>query len=190
MQIYKRVGQLTITLLLCFSLTALAGSPKRGVAWMALTGSYGQGNPDSLHGYRASYELQMNRFVWGQLGMYFDFSVAHFKVSYYQHKQITTYSIAPMFRVTIIKHQIVNPYIELGIGLAGLSSTHIANRDLGANWSFQDVFGGGLLWGHNMHLDTSIRFLHYSNAGLASSNAGIDVTFLFTVGYRFNFSAT
>ena len=35
------------------------------------------------------------------------------------------------------------------------------NRDLGAHWSFQDVFGGGLLWGHNMHLDTSIRFLHY-----------------------------
>lgn len=66
----------------------------------------------------------------------------------------------------------VKPYIEAGIGVAGFSSTHAGEQDLGSSFNFEDRIGVGLKFGEGQKL--GLRAIHYSNAGIKEPNDGIE----------------
>lgn len=64
------------------------------------------------------------------------------------------------------------PYIEAGVGVAGFSSTHAGEQDLGSSFNFEDRIGFGLKFGAGQKL--GLRAIHYSNAGIKEPNDGIE----------------
>jgi lipid A 3-O-deacylase len=67
------------------------------------------------------------------------------------------------------------PYLEIGVGGAWLSETMISWRDFGSHLQFEDRIGAGIRW---RSFDFNFRYLHYSNAGLAGPNHGLDILLL------------
>lgn len=152
----------------------------------AVSLSYGIGEPNNLKGYRASLQLEPETTQWNWIWLYFDLNAAHWHTDYTKNKSIDAIGIVPMFRFYPAgSPSVLTPYIEAGVGLAGMNKDEIGRRDLGAHWAFEDLVGVGLMFGREHQLDFSIRYLHYSNAGIEPPNQGIDVKALFTIAYRF-----
>ena len=80
-------------------------------------------------------------------------------------------SFSPVF-VYEFAGETVKPYIEAGIGLALFSNTEVEEQKLGTAFQFADRIGFGLRFvgGH----EVGIRATHYSNAGISSTNDGIE----------------
>ncbi len=64
------------------------------------------------------------------------------------------------------------PFVEFGIGAALFSRQMVGDKNLGSSAHFEDRFGAGLRLGERSTL--MFRVIHYSNAGLASPNQGIE----------------
>ncbi|PAA27721.1 acyloxyacyl hydrolase [Pseudomonas fragi] len=66
----------------------------------------------------------------------------------------------------------VKPYLEAGIGVALFSHTEVEGNRLGTAFQFEDRLGVGLRFagGH----EVGIRATHYSNAGISSTNDGVE----------------
>ena len=66
----------------------------------------------------------------------------------------------------------VKPYLEAGIGVAVFSHTEVEGNRLGTAFQFEDRLGFGLRFagGH----EVGIRATHYSNAGISSTNDGVE----------------
>ena len=77
----------------------------------------------------------------------------------------------------------VVPYYELGFGIQYAAITPFPAH--GSRWTITTNAGAGTLMPltENLQLNTAVRYLHMSNAGLASDNAGYDA-FHFIVGVR------
>jgi len=80
-------------------------------------------------------------------------------------------SFSPVF-VYEFAGEKINPYIEAGIGVALFSHTEIEGNRLGTAFQFEDRLGFGLRFagGH----EVGIRATHYSNAGISSTNDGVE----------------
>ncbi|RON91054.1 acyloxyacyl hydrolase [Pseudomonas chlororaphis] len=68
--------------------------------------------------------------------------------------------------------QNIKPYIEAGIGVAVFANTEVEDNKLGSAFQFEDRFGFGLRFngGH----EVGLRATHYSNAGIATPNDGVE----------------
>lgn len=77
----------------------------------------------------------------------------------------------------------VTPYYETGFGIQYAAITPFPAH--GSRWTFTINAGAGILIpvSENLQLNTAVRYLHMSNAGLISDNAGYDA-FHFVVGVR------
>jgi len=64
------------------------------------------------------------------------------------------------------------PYIDGGIGVACISKTMIAGRNMSSLFQFEDRVGVGIKW---RRLDLNVGYLHYSNANRVLPNQGIDI---------------
>ena len=80
-------------------------------------------------------------------------------------------SFSPVF-VYEFAGESVKPYVELGVGVAVFATTEVENNDLGSAFQFEDRLGVGLRFagGH----EVGVRATHYSNAGIASPNQGVE----------------
>ena len=80
-------------------------------------------------------------------------------------------SFSPVF-VYEFSGERVKPYIEAGIGAAAFAHTEVEGNRLGTAFQFEDRVGFGLRFagGH----DVGIRATHYSNAGISSTNDGVE----------------
>jgi lipid A 3-O-deacylase len=125
---------------------------------------------------------------------YWDLSVAHWQVTpgilpapFHQPSTIETFAISPIIRLQTRKKYFLSsqPYLELGIGASLLSNDHLGHRNLGGQFAFQDLLGIGLRWGTTHAWSLSYHYLHYSNAKLLPPNQGIDVKWLWSLGYEF-----
>ena len=74
----------------------------------------------------------------------------------------------------------IQPYIEGGIGAAGISETQIAGRNFSTGFQFEDRLGAGV---RMKRVDLNVRYMHYSNCSIKEPNDGIDMI-LFTASYR------
>jgi len=141
--------------------------------------------PSTLHGYQLMLNYDPQRFQWRQFNIYFDGGFSHFTTDTAYQSAINIYSIAPVVRYTFKKHGPFLPFLEFSIGLAYLNHTRFENRNLGMHFAFQDRLGIGTLLGGSNQLSVGVHALHYSNAHLASHNAGITMPVVLDVGYRF-----
>ena len=66
----------------------------------------------------------------------------------------------------------LKPYVEAGIGVALFSHTEVEGNKLGTAFQFEDRLGFGVRFagGH----EVGIRATHYSNAGISSTNDGVE----------------
>ncbi|MGP4957022.1 acyloxyacyl hydrolase [Pseudomonas helleri] len=80
-------------------------------------------------------------------------------------------SFSPVF-VYEFAGETVKPYLEAGIGVAVFGHTEVESNKLGTAFQFEDRLGFGLRFagGH----EVGIRAMHYSNAGLSSTNDGVE----------------
>lgn len=186
-------------ILLAFTLlfAAVAANADTGSSFWpdGFTLSYGHGNPNDLHGGRGALQWDWNQ-VWFanaplNLTGYWDASFAHWMTngnSNGDHRNISIVAFAPVFRLQTrdaIASTTIIPYLEGSVGLSALSQSYLGERNLGAHGAFQDLIGAGITFGCRHQYDLSYHYLHYSNAGLALPNEGIDVKVLLTFGYRF-----
>ena len=88
-------------------------------------------------------------------------------------------AFSPVFVASFCEVCTYTPYVELGVGVALISSTKIKERDMSSLFQFEDRIGVGI---KTPNLDVHFRYMHYSNAGTVSPNDGID---LFVLGFTF-----
>ncbi len=143
--------------------------------------------PYPLHGFQLMMNYDPDRFKWRQFNVYFDGGFSHFyqnQTPYYS--SINIYSVAPVVRYTFKRHGPLLPYLEMSVGIAYLTQTHIENRNLGIHFSFQDRMGIGALLGNEEKFSAGIHVVHYSNSRLSAHNSGISIPLILDVGYRFS----
>lgn len=82
----------------------------------------------------------------------------------------------------------LTPYYELGLGIQYAAMTPFPAH--GSRWTFTINAGAGLLIPVTpaMQINTALRYLHMSNAGLLPKNAGYDAIHL-VVGWRWGIRA-
>ena len=191
----KRIITLNKVCLLVLSFASFFYFQQAFASTYGLQIGYGIGKPDHLKGYR----LALQQF-WPWIGFpnsplnltgYWDISYANWHTNpslSNQPRSISILAVSPLIRLQTRENCLLfaQPYLELGIGASGLSNNHLAHRNLGSQFAFQDLMGLGLRWSHNTTaLSLSYHYLHYSNASLFPPNQGIDVKHLFTLGYEF-----
>lgn len=144
-------------------------------------------DPSNLHGYRGSVWLQPDCFTGSRISLLFDAGFGHWWVnnSMPRFRSLSIYSLSPVLRLYITKNSFISPFVDLSIGAAWLSETHLADRRFGMHFAFQDEASLGVSFGSLQKLFLSLSALHYSNGSLAKTNAGITVPLLINLGYRF-----
>ncbi len=156
----------------------------------------GGGNPNNLRGGRIALQKNWNIKLLPLLGFYttgyWDANFAYFHTQgdqFGRYKNIAIIGINPVFRFrpTNAIYGIV-PYLEASVGLAAYNHRRLGHRNLGMNWSFEDLLGFGATFGDRQQYDLSLHFLHFSNADIKRPNNGIDVKILAMFRYFFQAS--
>lgn len=63
-------------------------------------------------------------------------------------------------------------YFEAGLGIAHFTEENLDKKKFGMNFQFKESIG--FAYRINKTIETKIKYNHYSNADLASSNSGLD----------------
>lgn len=63
-------------------------------------------------------------------------------------------------------------YFEAGVGVAYFSKEYLDHKRFGMNFQFKESIGFGYKFTDN--IEATLKYNHYSNADLASENAGLD----------------
>lgn len=106
----------------------------------------------------------------GYLSGYWGISYTHWEKGKYDHS-VSSVSFIPVFTYNFNTNSSIEPFIELGIGIAGFTKTKVDNKNLGSAFNFEDRFGFGAHIGDHT---LGVRAIHYSNAGIKSPNDGIE----------------
>jgi len=143
-------------------------------------------DPKPFHGYRVALTYQPPAFVWHYASVYFDASYGNWWTGDQgPYHSISIYGIAPYLRLYFTKTEKFSPYVEASLGASYLSKTRIGCRNLGIHYSFQDQLTLGTAFGKDQPFFISLSAVHYSNGSMASSNAGITMPLVLSMGYRF-----
>lgn len=99
-----------------------------------------------------------------------------------EHQQVNVLALSPV--ITRQFAALVNRPVfwELGIGVSLLDERLFAHKNMGSHFQFEDRIGVVLKVSDEHTL--SLRYMHYSNAGLASNNPGMD---FLSLSYRRGF---
>jgi len=128
---------------------------------------------------RKDFETIFHESDYGWFTGYYEASLNYWEK---EGDEIYAIALSPVFVYYIgSKTDTIHPYIEAGIGIAGLSDTKIKGRDMASNFQFEDRIGLGI---RTESYNLSVRYMHYSNAGIEKPNDGIDI-FIGTISYRF-----
>lgn len=67
-------------------------------------------------------------------------------------------------------------YIEAGVGIAYFSEKELNDRRFGTNFQFKESIGFGYKF--NKEIESTLKYVHYSNADLNKENSGLDMVML------------
>lgn len=177
--------KLILAILCALPMAGMAAQNGFAISYGSLLGS-GDSSPDGLGGFNIAYTLQPDTWNWNNFAVLMDFSYGHWSTNKYANNSVVnTYAIAPVVRWYFLQNPDATPFLTGSIGGSYLSNTYIGNRDLGSHFAFQDQLGFGFAFGAQKNLYTTLQYLHYSNAGLASENDGMSVPLVLTLGYQF-----
>ena len=93
---------------------------------------------------------------------------------------ITGVFITPILRMQDHTSGGVNPYLEAGIGVGGISDDRIRRGDRltplnkSSKFQFEVLVGGGFQFGQNGQYELGVQWVHYSNGNTASPNYSFD----------------
>lgn len=96
-------------------------------------------------------------------------------------KDVSSLALSPVLTYNFHTESGIEPFIELGVGIAGFSKTKVGDQNLGSAFSFEDRIGFGAHMGNHT---LGARVIHYSNAGIKSPNDGIESYSLY-YSYKF-----
>lgn len=117
-----------------------------------------------------------------------DGTLAHWHSSTLNHNQLTTAAIAPSARAYFFNFSTggIHPYLGISFGPNYLSEKRLGTQDQGSHFSFQTTVEAGTEVGSQKHsIDLNMHLAHYCNAGLFRPNAGLNILYIFTIGYQF-----
>jgi len=147
--------------------------------------------PHQIGGWRGALVFADERLHWGNLDIFFDVSVGHWRSRHGQPtvagaahvpRSITTFTVAPVFRYIFSHNQTVSPYFIGSVGPTLLSDTKFAGRDFSMLYTFQDRAGFGVAFGKDLRNTIDIQILHYSNANLGKKNPGMTIPLILSLG--------
>ena len=91
-----------------------------------------------------------------------------------QHDSNVIIAMSPIVRFPIAKAFEKDIEMELGVGISLLDDTQFAGKDISTHYQFEDRIGFSTTFGNDHEYRVSLRYLHYSNAGLKKPNPGLD----------------
>jgi len=156
---------------------AAAVSAERKPFITALSMAYGRTH-DDIDVYRfalrkdSGYQWLSNLTGW--LSVYYEASA---NLWILRDDQVFAFALSPVFVYYFGRPgNLVRPYLEGGIGAAGLSKTDIGDsREFSTEFQFEDRLGAGF---RIKDWDLCFRYMHYSNASIVQPNDGIDILML------------
>ncbi len=172
----KKILLLALSLILFYT-TAMAESSGYGISF-----GYGEADPD-IEIYRLGIKKDFTS-KWfeskiGYVSGYFELSYNRWE---HDNNDINGVALSPVFVYYFgDKSNMIQPYIEGGIGVTYIDEYHIADSNLSTNFQFEDRIGIGTKIGF---LDLNFRYMHYSNASTKEPNHGIDI-WMFTTAIDF-----
>lgn len=98
--------------------------------------------------------------------------------------------ITPVLRLEDAGSASVNPYLEIGLGVGGISDDEIRRKNRAyplrksSNFQFEVKVGGGLIFGERQQFELGAQWVHYSNGNTSSPNYSFDALQL-EGAYRF-----
>ncbi len=154
---------------------------------VAIEGGVGDDIEAKRMGAAIQSDWGMPSFTWGnwQLASFWEVSASHWEAdpSITGVGSLAQYGFTPFIRLRPVRPLLLGlqPFIEAGIGVSGLTEDRFNVKHLGTEFAFGNHGGMGLSYGN---FDISYRFQHLSNAGLVEANSGMNFH-LFRVGYHF-----
>jgi|GEM_PF-2928548 len=134
-------------------------------------------NGKNREGFKLAYQHHTRYFQskWPQLESYVELSTNVFKfTSTYHEKKYSFMAISPVFSYPA-SYWNSNPiYVEAGIGLAILDEKKFVGQRTGANYLFENRLGLAYYFGKKNKYSITLRYFHYSNAGLRRPNPGFN----------------
>lgn len=117
-----------------------------------------------------------------------DGSLAYWHATTRHDNRVYTAALSGAARAYFVppKQQRFKPYLLFTFGPAYLSRKHFGETSQGSHLSLQTTLGGGSeinIKGHD--LDFNLRLIHYCNGGAFRPNQGIDILYVFSIGYLF-----
>ena len=89
------------------------------------------------------------------------------------YSSLADVSLTPLLRWSGRRDGVFHPYVEGGIGLHLLSTTHIGQRQLSTAAQFGQRIGGGFMFGPQHRYEAGIFVQHVSNGSVKKPNSGL-----------------
>lgn len=135
--------------------------------------------------YRAEVNFPWKPEIWRNKSWALSFNQAVSAMSFRDKNNVTAFSWAPNIILSPRDKSGIQPYVQLGFGVAYLSHDKFESQpkshpmyqldgttDMGSHWQFETSFAVGLAIDR---FSIRAKVYHYSNADLAHENEGIDV---------------
>lgn len=113
-----------------------------------------------------------------------DGTLAYIRASTKNHNHLATTALALALRAYFANplEHIIRPYFQISFGPAYLSAKQLGERSQGGHFAFQTTLETGT---EVKNVDFNLRLNHYCNAGIFHPNQGINLVYIFSIGYMF-----
>ncbi len=170
-----------------FFLCCMVSAPAYAVDGIAFAG--GSGSDADLATVSLTWNWDKRWFTEGDwsLGGYWELSGTAWKGDGPRpEKELYGIGIAPVFRFQRNAFaNSISPYAEVGVGAYQFSGKQIhGEQSMGSRFEFGTHIGLGMTFGDRQQFDVSYRIQHFSNAGITSTNPGINFNEI-RIGYHF-----
>jgi hypothetical protein len=118
-----------------------------------------------------------------------DGSIARWQATTEEFDNLVTGGLSAAFRAYFIapEHRKFNPYLSASFGPVYLSQHRLGECEQTRNFVFQTTLGFGteVMLNDQRGITLSLQLIHYCNAGLYKINRGINMLYVFSIGYMF-----
>jgi lipid A 3-O-deacylase len=91
------------------------------------------------------------------------------------NNQVADLAITPVFRIMQKTRSNFAPFAEAAVGASVMSNHNVwRGHDMSSNFQFADHVALGVSFGQKLEWDVAARLQHFSNAGIANPNPGIN----------------
>ncbi|MGL4675302.1 MAG: acyloxyacyl hydrolase, partial [Wohlfahrtiimonas sp.] len=149
-------------LVACTLLSVLASSTANAWEIEVSAGSTDESQTVLRFGFNQEWDARFLDSSLGYFSSYWSLGLTHWEKGIYG-KDVASISFSPVLTYNFYTKNGLEPFIELGIGIAGFSRAKVGDQNLGSAFNFEDRIGFGARFGDHTF---GARAIHYSNAGL------------------------